>query len=307
MTRISHKCTYIPSVLNLPPTPLDCHRVPGWAPWKPLTLYYILGIRFFPLFAPLFYSSQTSAPTCSTGENRGQAKTWETALGHVASLGGTRSSLTFRSFGWPPRPDPEVVWLEQGERGSEKPTQGTATVCTSVGRTCTLSVQCLWNGSVSAETGRGVEGARAGSLASVAAGLVCLPALCPQPVVGGGPSGQVLRMHGGWGSSESWGAPGEGTRASLAKPCKSKTSRPSGQGNCILIPSSFLSSKSNEALLKADSWDFSGMTEVFHILMWALATRRHITVKTYCTVHLRLVAFFHMKFIPNVCLFFLSV
>ena len=150
-----------------------------------------------------------------------------------------------------------------------------------------------------------MEGARAGSLASVAAGLVCLPALCPQPVVRGGPSGQVLRVHGGRGSSESCGGPGEGTRASLAKPCKSKTSHPSGQGNCILIPSSFLSSKSNEALLKADSWDFSGMTEVFHILMWALATRRHITVKTYRTVHLRLVAFFYMKFIPNVCSFFL--
>ena len=47
------------------------------------------------------------------------------------------------------------------------------------------------------------------------------------------------------------------------------------------------------------------MTEVFHILMWALATRSHITVKTYRTVHLRLVAFFYMKFIPNVCSFFL--
>lgn len=40
----------------------------------------------------------------------------------------------------------------------------------------------------------------------------------------------------------------------FAKPCKSKPARPSGQANCILIPSSFLSSKSNEALLKADSW-----------------------------------------------------
>lgn len=174
-----------------------------------------------------------------------------------------------------------------------------------MGRMCTLSVQCLWNGSVSAEMGRDVEGARGGSLASVAVGLVCLPALCPQPVVRRGPSGQVLCVHGGRGSSESWGGPGEGTRASLAKPCKSKTARPSGQGNCILIPSSFLSSKSNEALLKADSWDFSGMTEMFHILMWALAKRRHVIVKTYRTVHLRLVAFFCVKFIPSVCSFFL--
>ena len=30
------------------------------------------------------------------------------------------------------------MWLEQGERGSEKPTPGVAAVCTSVGRTCTL-------------------------------------------------------------------------------------------------------------------------------------------------------------------------
>ena len=75
-----------------------------------------------------------------------------------------------------------------GERGSEKPTQGAATVCTSLGR-LRLSAQCLWNGGVSTEMGRRVEGVRAGSLASVGAGLVCLPALCPQPVVGGGPSG----------------------------------------------------------------------------------------------------------------------
>ena len=78
-----------------------------------------------------------------------------------------------------------------------------------------------------------------------------------------------------------------------------------GDGQCF--PEVSEPKDSPLSLLKADSWDFSGMTEVFHILMWALATRRHITVKTYCTVHLRLVAFFHMKFIPNVCLFFLSV
>lgn len=47
------------------------------------------------------------------------------------------------------------------------------------------------------------------------------------------------------------------------------------------------------------------MTEMFHILMWALATRRNIIVKTYHTVHLRLVTFFYMKFIPNVRSFFL--
>ena len=33
---ISHKDTHMPSLLNLPPphpTPLGCHRAPGWAPW----------------------------------------------------------------------------------------------------------------------------------------------------------------------------------------------------------------------------------------------------------------------------------
>ena len=31
-TWISHRCTYVPSLLNLQCTPLGCHRKPGWAP-----------------------------------------------------------------------------------------------------------------------------------------------------------------------------------------------------------------------------------------------------------------------------------
>ena len=29
---ISHRCTYVPLLLNLPPAPLGFHRTPGWAP-----------------------------------------------------------------------------------------------------------------------------------------------------------------------------------------------------------------------------------------------------------------------------------
>ena len=57
---IIHKYTYVPSLLNLPlpppfhPTPLGCHRAPGWAPcahtaashWLS-TLHYSLGGKWW--------------------------------------------------------------------------------------------------------------------------------------------------------------------------------------------------------------------------------------------------------------------
>lgn len=45
-------------------------------------------------------------------------------LGHVAGLRET-VNLTFRGWGCLACPDPGVVWLEQGGKGSGKPTQAT--------------------------------------------------------------------------------------------------------------------------------------------------------------------------------------
>ena len=52
-TRISHRYTYVPSLLNLSPhpTPLDCHRAPVWVPWSYskffLAIFFTYGIVSF--------------------------------------------------------------------------------------------------------------------------------------------------------------------------------------------------------------------------------------------------------------------
>ena len=56
-TRISHRYTQVPSLLNLPPHPslLDCHRAPVWVPWvtQEIPIDYLFYIRYckFPCYS----------------------------------------------------------------------------------------------------------------------------------------------------------------------------------------------------------------------------------------------------------------
>ena len=60
-TWISHRHTYVPSILNLHPTPLGCHREPGWAPC--IIQRIPTGYLFYILWCVCFSATLSICPT----------------------------------------------------------------------------------------------------------------------------------------------------------------------------------------------------------------------------------------------------